>query len=312
MDRSFKVNMRNLYKYWHFRIMYSIVFGYACFYFVRANLSMTTLSMIDAGILTKENLGIIFTTFALIYGLGKGIAGWVSDRADPRIMMPLGLFFAGAANFMVGMGSSFYWLLFAWSLNACFQSVGSPSCIKILTHWFDKREIGTRWAIWNSAQQIGSAVPAAGAGLVIAAFGWRAMFFIPAIFCVFSSLILYNRLRSSPESVGLPGIRSHAQGVAAVIESTQDPDTDADVPFSQILLECVFKNRLVWLIGIANFFLYMVRFGLISWAPTLLMEHRNNTIVQAGIKNKTGSFKHFRHHDTPEQHLLSISLSKKN
>jgi sugar phosphate permease len=275
--------MKNLYKYWHFRIMYSIVFGYACFYLVRANLSMTTLSMIDAGILTKENLGVIFTTFALIYGLGKGIAGWVSDRANPRIMMPLGLLFAGVANFMVGMGSSFYWLLFAWSLNACFQSLGSPSCIKILTHWFDKREIGTRWAVWNSAQQIGSAIPAAGAGLVIASLGWRAMFFIPAVFCLFASFILFNRLRASPESVGLPGIRGHhANGTAESSITTQDADNN--LTFSQILWECVFKNRLVWLIGIANFFLYMVRFGLISWAPTLLMEHRNNTIVQAGIQ----------------------------
>ncbi|MEY3182421.1 MAG: hypothetical protein RLZ35_406, partial [Pseudomonadota bacterium] len=60
------MNIENLYKYWRFRIMYSIIFGYACFYLVRANLSMTTLSMIDADMLTKEDLGIIFTTFALI------------------------------------------------------------------------------------------------------------------------------------------------------------------------------------------------------------------------------------------------------
>lgn len=274
--------MKNLYKYWRFRIMYSIIFGYACFYLVRANLSMTTLSMIDAGILTKEDLGVIFTTFALIYGVGKGVAGGVSDRANPRVMMPLGLLFSGIANFMVGIGSSFYWLLFAWSLNACFQSVGSPACIKILTHWFDKREIGTRWAVWNSAQQIGSAIPAACAGLVIASLGWRAMFFIPAVFCVFASLILFNRLRASPESVGLPGVSAyHANG--AVVPSAA-PDADKDAPFSQILWKYVFKNRLVWLIGIANFFLYMVRFGLISWAPTLLMEHRNNTLLEAGVQ----------------------------
>ncbi|MEY3182985.1 MAG: hypothetical protein RLZ35_970, partial [Pseudomonadota bacterium] len=214
------------------------------------------------------------------YGLGKGIAGGVSDRANPRIMMPLGLFFAGLANLMVGMGSSFYWLLFAWSLNACFQSLGSPSCIKILTHWFDKREIATRWAVWNSAQQIGAAVPAAAAGLIIAQFGWRGMFFVPAGFCLIASVILFNRLRSSPESVGLPAVNNDLSQAGKATAK----EADAEAPFSHILWECVFKNRLVWLIGIANFFLYMVRFGLISWAPTLLMEHRNNSILQAGVQ----------------------------
>lgn len=294
--------MQKEFRYWRFRVMYSIIFGYACFYLVRQNLSVTTVTLLQDLALSKEELGLVLSTFAIIYGLGKGIAGGISDLANPRYVMPIGLLLAAMANIMVALGGNFQWLFIGWSLNACFQSLGSPSCIKVLTHWFDKHEIATRWAVWNSAQQLGAAVPALAAGVVIAQFGWRAMFLIPAGICILAALILFNRLRDAPESVGLPEVdvyhqirgrqlkASVATSDAALAEAERQFRVDNQLTFFQLLYQRIFCNRMVWYICWANFFLYIVRFGLLNWAPALLVEHRNNSILQAGMQTALFDF----------------------
>ncbi len=157
--------------------------------------------------------------------------------------------------------------------------MGAPPCQRLLTHWFHPKEIATKWAIWNSSHQIGAALVTVGGGYLIVEWGWRSAFWVPGIITVFLALALYNRLRDTPESLGLPSIEEHKEKKSASLVIQEE--SDQTLSLREILVDRVLKNKLVWYMCWANMFFYVLRFGLLTWAPTFLIENKGSTLVGA-------------------------------
>lgn len=263
------------YSYWRMRIMYSIMMGYAAFYFLRQNFNMATPSFQSELGYTKADIGWIISSGAILYGLGKGFAGLLGDRSNARYMMSAGLLGSAIVSFCMGFADSWIGLLVFYTLNNCFQSMGWPPCAKLLTHWFSPKEIGTKWALWNTSQQVGGAATVILAGYLCAHYGWRYAFFVPGILCALFAFVLFNRLRDTPESLGLPSIEAHH----GLVEHNAIDDTKLST--KEIFLQ-VMSNKLVWFVSFANFFVYMVRMFMINWAPMFLSEFKGSSLKLAG------------------------------
>jgi phosphoglycerate transporter family protein len=264
------------YGYWRIRTMYAMMVGYAAFYLVRQNFSMCIPSLQAEFGYTKTDIGLIITIYSIIYGVGKSINGVLSDRMNARYFMTFGLIASAVVNIFMGWAGGLWFIALLWSSNAWFQSMGWPPCARLLTHWYSKRELGTKWGFWNASHQIGGAAIFVLAGFLIEHYGWRSAFVVPGIICVGASVFLFNRLRDTPASVGLPSIEQFVGG--ADNEGSQDDD----LSFRQILFEKVLTNKLVWYVSIANFFLYIVRMGVFNWAPTFLKEAKGSALNLAG------------------------------
>ncbi len=263
------------YSYWRMRIMYSIMLGYAAFYFLRQNFNMVMPSFQSELGYSKADIGWIISTGAIIYGLGKGLAGLLGDKSNARYMMSLGLLGSAIVSFCMGFSDSWLGLLIFYTLNNCFQSMGWPPCARLLTHWFSPKEIGTKWALWNTSQQLGAAAITILAPYLIISYGWRYAFFVPGILCALFAIVLFNRLRDTPESLGLPAIEAH-HGLV-----TENEIDDTKLSTKEIFLQ-VICNKLVWFVSLANFFVYMVRMFMINWAPMFLSEFKGSTLKLAG------------------------------
>src|SRR4051812_11266775 len=72
------------YRYWRFRILSTSIFGYAMFYFVRANISVPLKTMGAELNYSKEQLGIVLSIGGVTYGISKFINGFLGDHANPR------------------------------------------------------------------------------------------------------------------------------------------------------------------------------------------------------------------------------------
>ena len=81
---------RLAYQYWRIRIMYSMMTGYAGFYLLRQNFTMAIPSMQSELGYSKIQIGLIITLAAIVYGLGKGLSGLLSDRSNARYFMTFG------------------------------------------------------------------------------------------------------------------------------------------------------------------------------------------------------------------------------
>ncbi|MDR1907740.1 MAG: MFS transporter, partial [Holosporales bacterium] len=269
-------------------MMFSMMVAYAAFYFIRQNLSFAMIGM-EANLgFSKEQLGYIVSTFSVIYGFGKFISGIFGDRSKSRTFISVGLLLAAVANICMGMASSLWLLLLVWALNSCCQSTGAPSCAKMLAHWFSPKEIGTCWAVWSSSQQIGSAIISIVLPIVVAIYGWRFAFFAPGVFCALVAAFVYWGVRDEPEDVGLPNVERF-KGL-----STKDVDECAHMTSFQVLVQRVLRNKMVWAMCLANFFIYFVRMGFLCWGPMFLGEAKGCSLSMSGrlmaIFNIAGAF----------------------
>jgi phosphoglycerate transporter family protein len=264
--------------------MYSIIIGYASFYLVRQNFSLAIPAICSDLGYTKSDIGIVITIGAIIYGIGKCLFGMIGDTSRAKYMMVIGLLLSAMANICLGFSSIIPSFMIFWALNNCFQSMGWPPCAKLLTHWFSPVEIATRWAVWNTSQQIGGAVVAVLAPFLLVHFGWRYVFFVPGLLAIGLAAFLFNRLRDTPESLKLPSVEKMT-GFASATEKSKKWESDEETKMSyKKIVKMALWNKFVWCVGLANFFVYICRMMVFYWGPTFLLESKGISLTGAGMQ----------------------------
>jgi OPA family glycerol-3-phosphate transporter-like MFS transporter/OPA family sugar phosphate sensor protein UhpC-like MFS transporter len=272
--------MRSTFRYWRGRILYSSLIGYAVFYFVRKNLSLA-MPMMEADLgISKTDLGLFLTLHGLFYGVSKFANGFLGDRANPRYFMPLGLVLSAAMNVAFGLSGTVATLGIFWLLNGWFQGMGFPPCARSITHWFGRRERAWKFAIWNTSHSIGAALILVLCGVLIR-YDWRLCFFVPAGIAVVGAGFLINRLRDTPESLGLPDVEVYT---GEPPPPAAEAKRDAALDFRRFVMKQVFLNPMMWVISLANFCVYTIRYAFLDWGPTLLYEMKGIHLQMAGWK----------------------------
>jgi phosphoglycerate transporter family protein len=264
------------YRYWRRRVMVSAMSGYALFYFVRNNLSIATPAITQEFHFSNTQWGLVLSLSTIVYAFSKFLSGVVGDRANPRYLLGLGLLFSALINLCFGLGASLGFFVIFWAVNNLFQGTGVPPCVRLLTAWFSPKEIGRAWGLWNASHQIGGALIAIWAGYLVSHYGWRSAFWAPALLAIVGSAWVINRLTDSPESVGLPPVEVY-QG------EVKKEDVAAPLPFRAIFRTHILTNPWIWIISVSNFFVYVVRIGILSWAPKYLTEAKGFTLQGAAF-----------------------------
>ena len=263
------------FKYWQTRTIIATMIGYALFYFVRKNLSIAMPAMqADLGI-TKTELGLFLTLHGLIYGLSKFINGFIGDRVNARYFMVTGLVLSAICNAVFGFSSAVLVFGIVWMLNGWFQGMGFPPCARMLTHWVPPRELATKMSVWNTSHSIGAGLVVIVCGYVVS-LGWRWCFFVPSIIALLGAVGVWFTMRDTPQSVGLPALVP--EGLTK--EEAEHEDTSAE--FKAFVRKQVFLNPYIWVIAVANFFVYVIRYVVLDWGPTLLSEWKGVSIEHAG------------------------------
>lgn len=273
-----KPKVDRLYRHYRVRMMVTMMLGYAAFYLVRKNFSMAMPVFLEELGYTRTDLGLMLGLFSIIYGVGKFGNGMLADRSNPRFFMAIGLFGAAMMNICFSMSSGLVFLTIFWLINAWFQAMGWPPCARMLSFWYSPSERGFMWGLWNASHQIGGAAILVLSGFLISSYGWRSAFWIPALMASVFALGLVIFLRDTPQSLGLPPIEVYRGEVVA------QTDAKGGQTFRQILLGQVLRNKWLLYVCLANFFVYVVRIGMLDWAPTFLTEAKGSDLTEAGLQ----------------------------
>ncbi|MBU1916738.1 MAG: MFS transporter [bacterium] len=292
-----KDELQRVYRYWRIRAFYSVFIGYAFFYICRTNLSIAMPRIIQDLGYSKTQMGIVTSLFYVTYAIAKFTNGVLCDKANPRYFMALGLFLAScvniffafspamASNLTVVVGATispiFFFALF-WAINGYMQSMGSPMGPKVMSSWFSISERGTKYSVYNTCHNVGAFIIMAVGGWIVQKWGWQAGFYIPGMFCALGALFVVNRLRDRPESLGLPSVNEYRNDYSAM-EKDNTKITDSST-LKEIAWHYVFSNYRIWLLAFASLFVYIIRYGLMDWAPTYLVEAKGSSIGFAGLK----------------------------
>jgi len=275
------------YKHWRIRIFYATYVGYVFFYFSRRCFAAAMPYLEKEGY-TPSQLGMLASVLYLSYGISKLVSGILSDHANPRYFMAIGLFLTGVANICFGLSSTFTWFAIFMGLNGCFQGWGWAPCTKQLTHWYHQKERGLWWSLLSTAHNLGGYVMIWSVPLIIVAFGsqWKWGFYIPGISCVICSLFLVERMRDVPRTLGLPTIEK-LNGLACEEtekEQKKIDDKSQDLTTKEIISKFILTNKYIWLLSISYFFVYVVRTGVTDWGPMYLCKEKGyDSIIQASF-----------------------------
>jgi OPA family glycerol-3-phosphate transporter-like MFS transporter/OPA family sugar phosphate sensor protein UhpC-like MFS transporter len=267
------------YRFWRSDILVSSIVAYALFYFVRKNLSVAMPVMEEQLGITKSSLGLFLTLHGLIYGLSKFGNGIVGDRANARTFLVTGLVLSALCNVAFGLSSGVIAFGLVWMLNGWFQGMGFPPCARLMTHWFPPRRLATVMSVWNISHSIGAGAVVILCGYLVTHYNdWRLCFLVPAALAIAGAFVLAFTLRDTPPSVGLPEV----EGTSDAKASDAAEDVGEQPSFRTILFEKVFSNRYIWILSLANFFVYTIRYAVLDWGPTLLKETKGMTLAGAG------------------------------
>lgn len=274
--------VKSIYNIERIKVFIGIFIGYAAYYLVRKNFSIAVPELQKLGF-SKGELGLAASALSIAYGFSKFLMGNVSDRSNARYFLSIGLvlsaftmIFMGLIPFATSSIAIMFILLF---INGWFQGMGWPPCGRVVAHWFSQKERGTAMSIWNLAHNIGGffAPPLAVLGFELFA-DFHGMLYFPGLVAIVFAILAFFLVRDTPQSVGLPPIEEYKNDYPKSYDANiQEKEFSA----KEIFFKYVFNNRLLWYIAIANAFVYLVRNGIINWAPTFLQEAKGYTKSEA-------------------------------
>lgn len=288
------------YKYWRIRIFYSMYIGYVFFYFTRKSFTFIIPQLVTDLGYSYSDLGLLSTVLYISYGASKFVSGILSDRANPRYFMAIGLMFTGIFNILFGFSSSLLCFGICWGLNGWFQGWGWPPITKQLTYWYSTEERGRWWSVCSTSHNVGGAIIPIIAGYYAQNYGWRYSMFIPGGMCIIVGLLLINRLRDVPRSLGLPPIEKYKASNNSIVENDLGNDVDNDLDneiakyelpsdsaktslsAKQILIEHVLNNHFVLIMSVSYFFVYIVKTAINDWTVPFLVGVRGYSLITAG------------------------------
>ncbi len=267
----------SLYKRHRMRIMLAITIGYGIVYTCRLALSMVKKPLIDGGIFTPVELGIIGSALFYTYAFGKLTNGFLADHMNLKFFFAFGVLISALIN--IGMGfSTILWVsVLLWGLNGWFQGFGAPSGAVALTTWFSNSERGRMYGIWSTAHAIGEGLTFLGVAGLVTLWGWRAGFWGPGVLCVVLAGVLYLMMQDRPQTLGLPRVAVWKNDFVSSDEGSEDNNES-----TWMIQKTILKIPAIWILALASASIYVTRYAINSWGVLYLQEAKGYTLMQAG------------------------------
>ena len=275
--------------YGRYRIqaLLSVFLGYLAYYIVRNNFTLSTPYLKEHLDLSATQIGLLSSCMLIAYGISKGIMSSLADKASPKVFMACGLVLCAIVN--VGLGfSTGFWIFAALAVfHGLFQGMGvGPSFITI-ANWFPRKERGRVGAFWNISHNVGGGIVAPIVGAAFAILGsehWQsASYIVPAGVAVLFAFIVLILGKGSPRQEGLPALEQMMPEEKVVLNSRHTDQAPENMSAFQIFCTYVLRNKNAWYVSLVDVFVYMVRFGMISWLPIYLLTEKHFSKEQMSI-----------------------------
>lgn len=261
-------------------------FAYALYYVCRLSMGVMKQPLIDAGLLSATQLGIVGACLYWCYAVGKFVNGFLADGSNIKRFMATGLIISVAMNLCMGVlgasaaggaiPSSALFICFAvmWGINGWAQSMGAPPAIIALSRWFPLKIRGTYYGFFSASHNIGEGLSFIFVGSLVAFAGWKWGFFGAALAGALGVLLILFWLHDTPESQGLPSIEKLSGEKTEGEKKSSSEDTRA-------IQRAVLRNPGVWILALSSAFMYMSRYAINEWGVIFLQEAKDYSLAEA-------------------------------
>ncbi|KRL28597.1 MFS family major facilitator transporter, glycerol-3-phosphate cation symporter [Limosilactobacillus frumenti DSM 13145] len=271
-----KERISSVYKWRQTGVLLSICIGYIGYYVIRLIFTTEQNDIMKQYGFTTAEVGMVLSCFGIGYGISKLFMGALSDKSNPNRYLATGLILSALLNFGLGATKNLYVMMILMLVMSVAQGMGAAACQRIVQLWWCKKHRGAIYSIWSSAHNAGAFVCVAVVQLATFMFAGS----IPAVFYTASvvSLIIaaFVLLAGSdrPTTVGLPSISEYT-GDEVITEDGKKTSLElTKLTLPQIFVKYILTNKVVWAITLTSMSLYLVRYGIMSWIPSYLVQSK--------------------------------------
>lgn len=251
-------------------MLFLLIFILNSFVYMTKNMFAAAMaSIVEDGVMTKSQTGLISAMFWLVYGIFQFIGGFLSDKYNPYKLVTIGVVSGIISNIIIYFNQNFPVVMAVWCLNAALQFGLWPGCFKIASSQIklEFRETAIFWILLSTS--VGQAL-----SMLVASFvgRWQDNFLVSAVVLVFILLfwvILYKYLEKN---------MVETEAMSTEFKSEMSP-----VKIS--MKELALKSGLPG-IFIICFLINTVANGMKTITPVMLMESYDS--IPASVANRLG------------------------
>lgn len=248
--------------------------GYGLYYVCRLSLNVVKKPIVEEGIFSETELGIIGAVLFFTYAVGKFTNGFLADRSNINRFMTTGLLVTAVVNLCLGFVNSFILFAVLWGISGWFQSMGAASCVVGLSRWFTDKERGSFYGFWSASHNIGEAMTFIIVASIVSAFGWRYGFLGAGLVGMLGALIVWRFFHDTPQSKGLPAVNVPREKKEKNVLETEE--------FNRAQ-KAVLRNPAIWILALSSAFMYISRYAVNSWGVFYLEAQKGYSTLDASL-----------------------------
>lgn len=273
----------NVYRKLRARTFWGAAAAYSLYYVCRMTLSVVKQPLIDGGVLSAGELGLVGSAMLLVYAFGKFTNGFIADYCNIRRFMAVGLFISAVVNLVMGLlgllGTSlgisgiviFVAFFILWGANGWVQSMGAPPGIINLSRWFPLSRRGTYYSIFSATPYLGKFLTFILTGVLVGSFGWEWGFIFAAAAGFAGTAIALCFVSDTPESEGLPSVQQLSGEVPKKVDSMPTKE----------LQKIVLRHPGLWIIALSSAFVYITQYAVSGWGVLFLQKAKAFSLPSA-------------------------------
>lgn len=236
-----------------FRLALFLGISYTLYVIGKMSFSAATVGLVESGILTKTETGIINGVFWLVYAIGQILGAILVNKVSAYLLIEIGILGSALSNLVLASSENFIVMLIAWCLGGLAQLGLWPGVLKIVTTEVTDKHRTVLLGYLAYAFSIGSIISYFVTAAILKTWSWKYIFVICGVVGIVAFLgILYSKMKDSP-----------------VLQQKQQEDNT------------IHKEKLsfhvIWERGLIFFALMLclktvIENGVGSWMPTILTE----------------------------------------
>jgi ACS family glucarate transporter-like MFS transporter len=242
----------------------------------RVNISIAGSSIAADYGLTNSQLGYVFSSFLLGYGLFQTAGGWLSDKLGPRSVLTVGVVWWGIFTALTAIvpsqirGALLFFVAIRFLLGAG-EAVIYPASNQFVSWWIPTQERGIANGVIFAGVGVGAGITPPAISYVMFHYGWRSSFWMSAGIGLAAGFIWFLVARDKPEDH--PSIspaeldfiqsgRTLSCNDSLSVSTIPPPDatTVKSLPWSTIL-----QSKIVWAVTFSYFCYGYVAWIFFSW-----------------------------------------------
>ena len=279
VDKVPEENIDSTYKSLRSKTFWGATIAYSLYYVCRMSINVVKQPLIDEGVLTAGELGLIGSALLFVYAVGKFLNGFIADYCNIRRFMATGLFVSALANLILGVLGIFklpallVFVMFTllWGINGWVQSMGSAPGVISLSRWFPQSKRGSYYSLFSTSPYIGEFISYNVLALVVGWLGWQSGFIVAAVAGLIGTALIMFFVSDTPESKGLPSVQ---------VLSGEDMTAKDKQPTKE-LQKMILRHPGIWVIALSSAFIYITKYAIAGGGVLYLQKQHAFSLEEA-------------------------------